>query len=79
MSDCIIDTGIILTERFENFVNTQIKSGRYDSISEVVCAGLRVLEERETKTEALRAALAEGENSGKADYSLAKLTAELDK
>ena len=72
-------TGIILTERFEAFANTQVESGRYSSVSEVVCAGLRVLEEREMKTEALRTALAEGENSGKADYSLAKLTAELDK
>jgi antitoxin ParD1/3/4 len=73
------DTSIILTERFENFANTQVESGRYGSVSEVVCAGLRVLEEREIKTEALRTALAEGENSGRANYSLAKLTAELDK
>ena len=73
------DTGIILSKRSEAFANTQVESGRYASVSEVVCAGLRVLEEREIKAESLRTALVEGENSGKADYSLAKLTAELDK
>jgi antitoxin ParD1/3/4 len=73
------NTSITLGERFENFTNAQVKSGRYGSVSEVVRAGLRVLEEQEIKIEALRAALKEGETSGKADYSIAKLTAELDK
>jgi antitoxin ParD1/3/4 len=73
------NTSITLTERFETFANAQVKSGRYGSVSEVIRAGLRILEEREIKMEALRAALAEGETSGRADYSIAKLTAELDK
>ena len=78
MSNYKNDTGIILTERFETFANTQVESGRYGSVSDVVCEGLRILEEREIKTEVLRTALTEGENSGRADYSLTKLTAELD-
>ena len=73
------NTSITLGERFESFTNAQVKSGRYGSVSEVIRAGLRILEERETKLETLRTALAEGEASGKADYSIAQLIAELDK
>ena len=67
------NTSITLGDRFEAFANAQVQSGRYGSVSEVIRAGLRILEERETKTEALRLALIEGENSGKADYSLQTL------
>jgi len=44
----------------------------------VVRAGLRLLEEHETKLKALRQALREGEESGVADYSLNGLIEELD-
>ena len=73
------NTSITLGDRFEAFANAQVQSGRYGSVSEVIRAGLRILEEREAKTEALRLALIEGENSGKADYSLDKLVEEFDK
>jgi len=73
------NTSITLGKRFETFVNWQVQSGRYGSVSEVIRAGLRVLEEREAKTAALRLALIEGKNSGKAKYSLDKLNKELDK
>lgn len=49
---------------FADFIERQIAQGRYDTASDVVAAGLRLLEEHEAKLEALRAALIEGEQSG---------------
>ena len=49
-----------LGDHFERFIASQIASGRYDTASEVVIAGLRLLEEHE----ALRQAIIAGENSG---------------
>ncbi|GHS98349.1 antitoxin ParD1 [Bacteroidia bacterium] len=63
-------TSITLGDRFETFANNQVRSGRYGSVSEVVRAGLRSLEESELKLQYLRNALIDGENSGTADYSL---------
>ena len=61
------------------FSNAHVKSGCYGSVSEVVRAGLRVLEEQEIKIEALRTALTEGETSGIADYSITEIISELDR
>jgi antitoxin ParD1/3/4 len=58
------NTSITLGDHFTGFVESQLARGRYGSASEVVRAGLRLLEERETKLAALRAALVEGEQSG---------------
>jgi len=58
------NTSISLGNHFEDFVNKKIGSGSYASASEVIRAGLRLLEERERKLEALRTALIEGEQSG---------------
>lgn len=58
------NTSISLGDHFSSFVDRQVAQGRYGSVSEVVRAGLRLLEEHEIKVEALRAALIEGEQSG---------------
>jgi antitoxin ParD1/3/4 len=58
------NTSISLGDHFSRFVDRQLAQGRYGSASEVVRAGLRLLEEHEIKLEALRAALIEGEQSG---------------
>jgi antitoxin ParD1/3/4 len=59
-------TSISLGNHFNEFVERQLEHGRYGSASEVVRAGLRLLEEHEVKLNALRAALVEGEQSGPA-------------
>jgi antitoxin ParD1/3/4 len=55
---------VTVGEYFAEFIERQVAQGRYGSASDVVAAGLRLLEEREAKLEALRAALTEGEQSG---------------
>lgn len=73
------NTSITLGEHFDGFVSYQIKTGRYGSVSEVVRAGLRALEDNERKIDALRQMLLDGENSGPAEYNYEKLIAELNK
>lgn len=58
------NTSISIGDHFAHFVDEQVRGGRYGSASEVVRAGLRLLEEREARLHALRAALIEGETSG---------------
>jgi len=56
-----------LGSHFDEFVDKQVQNGRFSNVSEVVRAGLRLLEDRESKLGALRAALLEGEQSGPAE------------
>jgi len=72
------NTSVTLGEHFEKFLAHQIETGRYGSVSEAIRAGLRLLEEHETKLEALRHALIEGEQSGASDYSLQGILDELE-
>lgn len=58
------NTSVSLGDYYADFVDRQVTGGRYGSVSDVVRAGLRLLEEHEARLEALRAALAEGETSG---------------
>jgi len=60
------NTSISLGNHFSDFVAGRLQSGRYQNASDVVRAGLRLLEEHEAKVEALRSALAAGEQSGPA-------------
>jgi antitoxin ParD1/3/4 len=72
------NTSISLGPHFDEFITERVSDGRYGSASEVVRAGLRLLENTETKLGALRAMLVEGEKSGFSDYSYEKLIKELD-
>ena len=61
-------TSVALGPHFELFARGQVQSGRFNNVSEVVRAGLRLLEESEQRrqltTEALRAEIAAGLASG---------------
>ncbi|MCW8830050.1 MAG: type II toxin-antitoxin system ParD family antitoxin [Gammaproteobacteria bacterium] len=72
------NTSITLGDHFDDFITGQVKSGRFGSASEVVRAALRLLENTETRLETLRHMLAEGEQSGVADYNYDELMSELD-
>lgn len=72
------NTSITLGDHFDEFIAQQLQSGRYGSASEVVRAGLRILETSETKLKRLRRMLEEGEQSGFEEYSYDALIAELD-
>lgn len=58
------NTSFSLDEHFNTFIEDEVASGRYRSASDVVRAALRLLEERETRLNALREALVAGENGG---------------
>jgi len=61
------NTSITLGSYFDQFIQGILREGRYKNASEVVRAGLRLLEEEEQKIIALRHAIDEGINSGLAD------------
>ncbi|MDA0207456.1 MAG: type II toxin-antitoxin system ParD family antitoxin [Acidobacteria bacterium] len=60
------NTSITIGDHFEAFIAEQIRVGRYGSVSEVVRASLRLLEEHEQSVQAVRQALIDGEKSGDA-------------
>lgn len=58
------NTSVSLGDYFEGFVENKIAEGRYKNASEVLRAGLRLLEEEENKIAALKTSIEEGINSG---------------
>ena len=61
------NTSVSLGNYFEEFVDSKVAQGRYKNASEVIRAGLRLLEEEEQKFYALRKAIQEGIDSGVAE------------
>ena len=63
-------TSVALSPHFETFIRDQVESGRYNNVSEVVRAGLRLLEDTERQQaiqlQALRKDIAAGKASGAA-------------
>ena len=57
------NTSISLGGYFDDFVQNRIKAGKFKNVSEVIRAGLRLLEKEETKIEILSSELELGENS----------------
>ena len=75
------NTSVSLGNYFDEFVSSQISIGRYKNVSEVIRAGLRLLEDEESKTIALRNAIQKGLESPRVenfdfDENLKQLKAE---
>ncbi|MBL1281218.1 MAG: type II toxin-antitoxin system ParD family antitoxin [Fluviicola sp.] len=58
------NTSISIGNHFEDFIKGEVKSGRYNSVSEVIRSALRLLEWEEKKERELIKALEVGEKSG---------------
>ncbi|MET4101353.1 antitoxin ParD1/3/4 [Roseovarius sp. MBR-78] len=58
------NTSVVLSDHFNEFIARAVASGRYNSASDVVRAGLRMLEEAEQKLDRLRAEIIKDEESG---------------
>jgi antitoxin ParD1/3/4 len=66
------NTSISLGDHFESFVDSKVSTGRFKNASEVIRAGLRLLEEEEAKVVALKKAIKDGIDSGVAKNFNAK-------
>ncbi|MHC5354827.1 type II toxin-antitoxin system ParD family antitoxin [Myroides sp. LJL115] len=58
------NTSVSLGNYFQDFVDSKVTQGRYKNASEVIRAGLRLLEEEENKVQILKNAIQEGIESG---------------
>ena len=58
------NTSILLGNHFEEFISSEVSSGRYNSESEVIRTALRLLQTEEEKKKVLNKALVQGEKSG---------------
>lgn len=72
------NTSISLGNYFDQFVSSQVSAGRYKNVSEVIRAGLRLLENEESKVIALKSAIQQGLNSPRVeDFDFDKHLAQL--
>lgn len=71
-------TSVTIGPQLDQFVGSLIKSGRYGNTSEVVRAGLRLLEQQEQHTEYLRREIQKGLNSGISPRSIDDISAEIE-
>jgi antitoxin ParD1/3/4 len=58
------NTSVSLGDYFENFVDGRVSEGRYKNASEVIRAGLRLLEEEESRIKSLKQSIQEGIDNG---------------
>lgn len=64
------DNTVTIGEHFSKFVKDKIEEGRYESVSEVIRAGLRLLEKEEARLELLHKSLS---NDGQKTNEVAQL------
>jgi antitoxin ParD1/3/4 len=71
------NTSFAISEYFSDFIQKQVAEGRYSSASDVVRAGLRLLETEDRRHRVLKRAIDEGLASGPAEpFDLAEFLAE---
>lgn len=70
-------TSVTIGPQLDDFVSKLIESGRYGSTSEVMRSALRLLEQQENQTVALKRAIEAGENSGESTLSLKDIAAQV--
>ena len=70
-------TSVTIGPQLDDFVSKLIESGGYGSTSEVMRSALRLLEQQENQTAALKQAIEAGENSGESTLSLKDIAAQV--
>ena len=70
-------TSVTIGPQLDDFVSKLIESGRYGSTSEVMRSALRLLEQQENQTAALKQAIEAGVNSGESTLSLKDIAAQV--
>ncbi|MDO5544158.1 MAG: type II toxin-antitoxin system ParD family antitoxin [Acinetobacter sp.] len=70
-------TSVTIGPQLDDFVSKLIESGRYGSTSEVMRSALRLLEQQENQTAALKQAIEAGANSGESTLSLKDIAAQV--
>ena len=70
-------TSVTIGPQLDNFVSKLIESGRYGSTSEGMRSAVRLLEQQENQTAALKQAIEAGENSGESTLSLKDIAAQV--
>ncbi len=66
---------VSLNPHFEDFVSKQLECGRYNNASEVIRAGLRLLEERELKIQDLRREIDKGYEGEPVEFNVDEIKA----
>ncbi|EFG7103823.1 type II toxin-antitoxin system ParD family antitoxin [Escherichia coli] len=69
-------TSVSVGEQLDSFITWMVQSGRYGSASEVMRSALRLLEQQESRDEAVRNAVIEGLESGESSMTLRDIAAE---
>ena len=69
-------TSVSVGEQSDSFITRMVQSGRYGSASEVMRSALRLLEQQESRDEAVRNAVIEGLESGESSMTLRDIAAE---
>lgn len=70
----MVTRNVVLTERHEKVIEGLVASGRYQNASEVLRAGLRLLEQHEAENEAKLAALRAAAEAGFGDIDAGRFT-----